>query len=278
MLTLSREYLTVISAFAPVLSKRIWQHAQVLLVRAILAPSRRTVTAALRMMGLSGDRHFRTYHGVLNRAVWSSLEVSHILLGILVSTFAPTGCLVLGLDETIERQWGPKIKARGIYRDPVRSSRSHFVKASGLRWLSLMLLAPIPWAKKVWALPFLTVLAPSERYYQGRTRGHKRLTDWARQMLLQVRRWLPDRKLVAVADRTHAVIDLLWRWRQMANPVYVVTRLRLDAALYSPAPPRQPGQLGHPRLKGARLPKLKQVLDDSQTEWRGGLTPKVVLC
>jgi hypothetical protein len=268
MLTLSREYLTVISAFAPVFTKRVWQHAQVLLVGAILAPGRRTVTAALRMMGLSGDRHFQTYHRVLNRAVWASLEVSRILLGILVSTFAPTGCLVLGLDETIERRWGPKIKARGIYRDPVRSSRSHFVKASGLRWLSLMLLAPIPWAKKVWALPFLTVLAPSERYYQGRRRGHKKLTDWARQMLLQVRRWLPKRKLVVVADSTYAVIDLLWRCRQMTNPVYVVTRLRLDAALYKPAPPRQPGQRGRSRLKGERLPKLKQVLDDPKTEWR----------
>jgi len=268
MLTLSRRYLTVISAFAPVFSKRVWQHAQVLLVGAILTPGRRTVTAALRMMGLSGDWHFQTYHRVLNRAVWSSLEVSHILLGILVSTFAPTGCLVLGLDETIERRWGPKIKARGIYRDPVRSSRSHFVKASGLRWLSLMLLAPIPWAKKVWALPFLTVLAPSERYDQGRRRGHKKLTDWARQMLLQVRRWLPNRKLVVVADSSYAVIDLLWRWRQVANPVYGVTRLRLDAALYRPAPPRQPGQRGRPPLKGARLPKLKQVLDDPQTEWR----------
>ena len=273
MLTLSREYLTLISAFAPVFSRRVWQHVQVLLVGAILAPSRRTVTAVLRIMGLSSDRHFQTYHRVLNRAVWSSLEVSRILLGVLVSTFATTGYIVLGLDETIERRWGPKIKARGIYRDPVRSSRSHFVKASGLRWLSLMLLAPIPWAKKVWALPFLTVLAPSERYYQGRARGHKKLTDWARQMLLQVRRWLPKRKLVVVADSTYAAIKLLWRLTQLANPVQMVTRLRLDAALYEPAPPREPGQRGRPRLKGKRLPTLKQVLGDPKTAWTEATLP-----
>jgi hypothetical protein len=240
---------------------------QVLLVGAILAPGRRTVTALLRVMGLSDERHFQTYHRVLNRAVWSSLEVSRILLGILVSTFATAGTIVLGLDETIERRWGAKIKARGIYRDPVRSSRSHFVKASGLRWLSLMLLVRIPWAEKVWALPFLTVLAPSERYYQQGPRGHKKLTDWARQMLLQVRRWLPERKLVVVADSTYAVIDLLWRLTQLANPVYMVTRLRLDAALYEPAPPREPGQRGRPRLKGKRLPTLKRVLQDRKTEW-----------
>jgi hypothetical protein len=264
---LSAEYLTLIVAFAPVFTKRVWQHVQVLLTGAILTPGKRTVTAALRVMGLSDHRHFQTYHRVLNRAVWSSLEVSRILLGILVQTFAATGTIVLGIDETIERRRGGKIKAKGIYRDPVRSSHSHFVKASGLRWLSVMLLAPIPWAQKVWALPFLTVLAPSERYYQERPRGHKKLTDWARQALLQVRRWLPKRNLVVVADNTYAVIDLLSRLTQLPNPVHMVTRLRLDAALYEPAPPREPGKRGRPRLKGARLPTLKQVLLDPKTEW-----------
>ena len=264
---LSKDYLTLIAAFAPVFSRRVWQHVQVLLMGAILAPGQRTVTAMLRVMGLSKERHFQTYHRVLNRAVWSSLEVSRILLGILISTFARAGTIVLGLDETIERRWGAKIKARGIYRDPVRSSRSHFVKASGLRWMSLMLLVRIPWVEKVWALPFLTVLAPSERYYQDRARGHKKLTDWARQMLLQVRRWLPMRKLVVVADSTYAAIDLLWRLTQLTNPVYMVTRLRLDAALYKPAPPRVPGTRGRPRVKGERLPTLKQVLQDSKTKW-----------
>ena len=273
MRTLSTEYLTLILAFAPVFTKRVWQHVQVLLTGAILAPGKRTVTAALRVMGLSDDRHFQTYHRVLNRAVWSGLEVSRVLLGILVQTFAPTGTIVLGIDETIERRRGARIKAKGIYRDPVRSSRSHFVKASGLRWLSVMLLAPIPWAQKVWALPFLTILAPSERYYQECPRGHKKLTDWARQALLQVRRWLPKRKLVVVADNTYAVIDLLARLTQLPNPVYMVTRLRLDAALYEPAPPRERGKPGRPRSKGARLPTLEHVLLDPQTEWTATTVP-----
>lgn len=110
-------------------------------------------------------------------------------------TFAPRGPLILGLDDTIERRRGAKIKANGICRDPVRSSQSHSVKASGLRWLSLMLLVPIPWAQRVWALPFLTAVAPSERSYPGRVRGHKKLTDWGRQLLRQARRWLPQPRL-----------------------------------------------------------------------------------
>ena len=141
------------------------------------------------------------------------------------------------------------------------------VKASVLRWLSLMLLAPVPWAQHVWALPFLTALAPSERYYEMRVRGHKKLTDWARQMLLQVRRWLPNRDLVVVADNSFAVIDLLWRMTQLAHPICMITRLRLDAALYEPAPPRLPGQIGRPRLKGARLPTLQHIVADAQTVW-----------
>lgn len=268
MLTLPSEYLTLIQAFAPIFSERVWQHIQVLVLGAMLAPGKRTVTAVLRIMGLSQEKHFQNYHRVLNRAVWSSLEASRILLTLLITAFALVGDLVMGIDDTIERRRGEKIKARGIYRDPVRSSHSHFVKASGLRWLSLMLLVPIPWAQRVWALPFLTTLAPSERYYQGCVRGHKVLTDWARQMLLQVRRWLPKRRLVVVADASFAVISLLSRLQQLPNPICMVVRFRLDAALYEPAAPRQPHQKGRTPLKGKRLPTLEQVLQDRHTVWK----------
>jgi len=267
MPTLSDEYLTLIAMFAPVFSRRMWQHVQVLVIGGILAPGKRTVTSVLSVMGLSQERCFQNYHRVLNRAIWSSLEVSRVLLGVLVSTFAVTGPVVMGLDDTLERRRGAKIKAKGIYRDAVRSSQSHFVKASGLRWLSLMLLVPIPWAGRVWALPFLTALAPSERYYQSRVRGHKKLTDWGRQLLLQARRWLPERRLVVVADGSFAVLGLLWRMTQLANPICMVTRFRLDAALYKPAPARKPGQRGRKRLKGDRLPALQQVLVDASTVW-----------
>jgi hypothetical protein len=255
MPTLQAEYITMLGAFARLYSKRIWEHAKILLLGAILTPAERTVTATLRAMGLSWEKHFQNYHRVLNRAVWSSREASRILLGLLITTFVSHGPVILGLDDTIERWRGAKIKAKGIYRDPVRSSHSHFVKASGLRWLSLMLLAPIPWAQRVWALPFLTVLAPSERYYKGKARKHKKLTQWAHQMVLQVRRWLPKRVLVVVADSSFAVIELLWQLRQLKNPICMITRFRLDAALYEPAQPT-PGKIGRPRKKGKRLPTL----------------------
>jgi hypothetical protein len=268
MLTLPDRYCTLVAAFAPVFTKRLWSHIQVLLVGSILAPAQRTVTAVLRVMGLGDEVHFQNYHRVLNRAVWSGLALSRVLLNLLISTFAAVGTIVIGVDDTIERRRGAKIRAKGIYRDPVRSSHSHFVKASGLRWLSLMLLAPIPWAQRVWALPFLTVLAPSKRYYAGSPRAHKKLTDWARQALLLVRRWLPQRALVFVADSSFAVLELLERMRRLANPICFVTRFRLDAALYQPAPERRPGQKGRSRKKGARLPKLEHLVQDEKTIWQ----------
>src|SRR5215210_6541230 len=146
MLTLPVELLNIIVGFAPLFSKPVFQHAKLLLAGAILAPGKRTVTAALRVMGRSEEKDFQTYHRVLNRAAWSALTASRILLGLLLCVLAPTGPLLFGLDDTIERRRGDKIAAKGIYRDPVRSSHSHFVKASGLRWLCLMLLVEIPWA------------------------------------------------------------------------------------------------------------------------------------
>ena len=126
------------------------------------------------------------------RARWNGRHAAHLLLGLLIDTFVPAGPVILGLDDTIERRRGKRITAKGIYRDPVRSSDAHFVKASGLRWLSLMLLAPIPWAARTWALPFLTALAPSERYCQEHGKRHKKLTDWARQMVLQAAAGCPS--------------------------------------------------------------------------------------
>lgn len=261
------EYTNVLALFAIHFSPQLWPLAQVLVTGVILARGQRTVTAVLRVMGLSTEKHFVNYHRVLQRARWSSHAVSQTLLCLLITTFVPTGPIVIGGDETIERRRGAKIKAKGIYRDPVRSSHSHFVKASGLRWVTLMLLALIPFAERIWALPFLTILAPSERYYEESVRTHKKLTAVMRQALLQVRRWLPDRTIVFIADSSYAVIEFLWQMTQLPKPITMVVRFRMDAALYQPAPQRLPTQKGRPRKKGKRLPTLLAVVADPTTVW-----------
>lgn len=263
---LPAEVATIFLPFAQLFSTRVWNHVQVLLVGSILTTGKRTITSILEVMGLAQQGNFQNYHRVLNRAVWSNLQASRILLVTLVMAFIPNGTIVCGIDDTIERRKGRKIQAKGIYRDPVRSSHSHFVKVSGLRWLSMMLLVENPWAKKVWGLPFLTVLAPSERYHKPQQHQHKKLTDWARQIILQTKRWLPERSLVIVADRSLACLELLSSIGKRTS-TSMITRLRLDAALYEPAPSRLPGTMGRPRLKGKRLPNLEQVLINPQTKW-----------
>jgi hypothetical protein len=262
---LPQAMLSRLAGFADLFTRPTWSRGLLLLAGAVLAPGKRTVTAMLRIMGREQEHDFPAYHAVLNRAVWSSRAVAGCLLRLLVATFVPPeATVVIGLDDTIERRWGAKINARGIYRDPVRSSKGHFVKTSGLRWLSAQLLVEVPWAGRIMGLPFLTLLAPSVRFYADKPRAPKTLIDWARQAALQIHRWLPGRRIVMVADSAFAALELLAAVRRH---VCVVTRLRLDANLFAPVPPRRPGR-GRPPVKGQRLPKFSQYLLDPATVWR----------
>ena len=265
MPTLPSEFLAVILPYANLFCKRVFVHVQLLLAGAILTPGKRTMTSVLRIIGFSNEKAFHKYHRVLSHARWSALAVSQLLLNQLLIVFIGQEPLVVGIDETLERRWGKRIEARGIYRDAVRSSDSHFVKCSGLRWMCVMMLTKVSWANRVWALPFLTALAPSERYYAHKARTHKKLTDWARQLLLQLKRWLPQRHLIAVGDSSYSVIDLL---HALQGRVSLISRLRLDAALYEPVPVRLPGQVGRKRLKGKRLPTLAQLAGVGALSWQ----------
>jgi hypothetical protein len=259
-------FTSVIGVFAPVFSRPVWQHVKVLLTGAVLAPGKRTGTAVLPIMGRSTALDFQTSHRVLNRAVWSPLKASRLLRRLLVAVFLPRGVIVCGLEDTLERRRGDQIAAQGISRDPVRSSRAHFVKISGLRWLGGMLLPPIAWANRVWALPCMTVLCPSERFYVQRGRRHRTLLDRAGQIIRLVRRWLPGREVVFVTDSRFAALEWLALVARLPH-VSVITRLRLDAALYDPPPPRASGQRGRPRLTGKHRPTLEAVLADEKTQW-----------
>ncbi len=173
------------------------------------APGRRAATSALSVLGLRAVTGFTNFHRVPDPNRWSSRAAAKRLLHLLLGTFVPDGPVVIGIAGTIERRRGAKIKARGIGRDPVRSRRGHLVKASGLRWISVMLLAPIPGAGRARALPFLTAPAPSGRCAHDQGRRRKKLTAWARQLPVLVARWLPERRSIAVAGGSYAAFELL---------------------------------------------------------------------
>ena len=164
--------ITVVSVFAPMFSRPVWNHAQVLLVGVLLCQGPRTVAAALRVLGLGQARRFEKYHRVLSRAHWSGLQGAKILLGLLVMLVPPRWPVLIVVDETVERRQGRKIKAKGRYRDAVRSTQKAVVKCYGLKWISMMVLVALPWSARPWALPFLTVLAPSKRSNEAAGKRH----------------------------------------------------------------------------------------------------------
>ena len=261
--------LTLLTPFEKVFDPRTWRKARLLAAGAILAPGKRTVTGALTALGMSGDSDFSLYHHVLNRARWKPLRLSRVLLTLLVERFHDD-CdpLVFAIDETLERRYGKRISALGYYRDATRSSRSRVAKTSGLRWASAALLSPISFAGRRWALPVLTAPAPSSAVRERNGERPKTLIDVARQMMACLSRWLPDRKLVVVADGAYAVKSLLKATQTMPNPITFVARLRMDASLHAPPPPRRPGQRGRPRVAGEKLPALAKTLEDPSAEWR----------
>jgi len=265
MLTVPAEIMRVMQQFAPVFSERIWDWAQVLALGAILAPRRRTVTAILRIMGLSGERQFQNYHRVLNRASWSGLRASRILLGLLVTAFVAADVpIVVAADETLERRRGKQIRAKGHFRDPVLSSEKHHVASEGLRWVSMMLLVRLPWSQRVWALPFLTVLATHEQTNQALGKRHKTAIDWVQQMTTQVRRWWPQRKLVLLTDGGLIAVKLGLRCNRLAHPVTFVSRLHLNIRLFDPP---TPSTRKNAAPVGQRQPTLQARLTDTKTRW-----------
>lgn len=255
----------IMQHFSPVFSERIWDWVQVLVVGAMLAPRQRTVTAVLRVMGLSGERQYQNYHRVLNRARWSSLQVSRILLGLLVNTFVSADApIIVAADETLERRRGKRIGAKGHFRDAVLSSETYSVASEGLRWVSMMLLVNVPWSKRVWALPFLTVLAPHEKTNRAHGKRHKTSIDWVGQMVAQVRRWLPQRRLILITDGGLIAVKLGLRCQHFSQPVTFISRLHLNIRLFDlPAASKRKNAA----LVGARQPNLDSRLHDPHTRW-----------
>ncbi len=177
------DIINVLEQFAPVFSARVWRHAKILLIGSILCRKERTVAAILRVMGLENDPHFVNYHRVLSKARWSGLHAAKILLGLLIVLVPVKLPIIIGVDDTIERRKGKKIKDKGCYRDPVRSTQKHVIRCFALKWLSMMLIVPVPWSERHWALPFLTALTPSKKANEEENRRHKTTIDWTIQDL-----------------------------------------------------------------------------------------------
>lgn len=266
------EIITVLAYFAPAFTQPSYRKVVVLLAGTILARGRRTVTAALRAVGLQQDKGWAKYHHLLNRASWSGLWVSELLLRLLVSTFVAHGATVdLVIDETLERRWGRKISKRGHWRDSLASSKGMNVSTSGLRWLVLAVVVKLPWSHDYWALPCLSVLLTTPKVSQQLGQRHKTVAQVSGQMVQWARRVLPGRRIKLIGDGAYSVIELGLTCR--ASGVSLIAPLRLDARLFGPPPSVSGKQVGRPALVGQRLPNLEQVARHSSTLWQRSQVP-----
>ena len=252
--------------FSVLFSRPAWNNALTLLFGTLLCRGKRTVCAALRIMGLSQESSFAKYHHILNRVDWSPLLASKILLNMLVKLVGTTQPLVMFLDETLERRKGPMIKAKGYYRDAVRSSRKCIVKSSGLKWLSLALAYRFPFSARCFALPFMTVLEPSKKHDQSAKKHHKTTMEWTIQMLMQVVRWLGDVPMILVGDGGFACGKLAWRCLKLK--ICLVSRLKMNARLYDFPDEISSKTRGRPRVKGSLLCSFKEMIQMSDLGWK----------
>ncbi|MFH1906563.1 MAG: transposase [Chloroflexota bacterium] len=269
MPTLSDEIIQLLAIFAVAFTAPTFAKSVPLVIGAILSPGRRTVAAALRMVGLADDEHFTNYHRVLNRDRWSPWVLSKLLLALIIETFLAAGVpLVIAVDDTLERRQGKKIKHKGCFYNAVRSTATKVVTSLGLRWICLAILVPVPWSKRLWALPFMTVLTWAPKTSEKLGKRHRTLVGWATIMIEKVRRWQPERQIVVVGDGSYAAVALIQHCQKLKSPVRLVSRLRLDAALYDFPGSRSKGKRGPTPKKGARQPSLAARLVDPQTRWQ----------
>jgi hypothetical protein len=155
---------SLLANFADIFTKPTWKLAQTLLIGAILCTGKRTVTSALRAMGLEHESNFSKYHRVLNKAKWDSWQAVKILLGLLLALVPSGSPVLIAMDETLERRKGKKIAAKGCYRDACRSTKSLVIQCYGLKWQCAAMLIKLPWADRYWAMPFMTVLCVAKTY------------------------------------------------------------------------------------------------------------------
>lgn len=265
MRTLPQGMAVVLQHFTRLFTSPTWRHVQVLLTGAILCQGARRVSTILRVMGLSQVKRFEKYHRVLNRAKWNSMTGSKILLGLLLELLPSSYPLLIVVDDTIERRSGKKIRAKGCYRDACRSTEAVVVTCFGLKWVCFMLIVPLPWCQRPWALPFMTILASSKKCNEARGRRHKTSIDWTIIAVRVISRWL-KRSFVLIGDGGFACVRLGHACKK--QNVVLISRLRLDAALYELPPSPIKGLRGRHREKGMRVTPLKVLATDMSQGWR----------
>ena len=246
---------------------------------------RPTVTAVVVAAGAVGTRHISVFHRFFARAQWVLDDVGQVVFRLALAWIPAEQPLYVIVDDTLCRKSGKSICLASMHHDPLLSTARKAFFRFGHAWVVLALWVPLPMgARRGFALPILFRLyrntkrggqqpAPSRpsagprlRVAQAvHTEGERPTKlDLAQQVLALVAQWAGSRPVYAIADSLYAGRALL---EQRPAGVHIISRLRMDAALWAPPPPRRPGQTGRPRRRGVRLP-TPTALARSCRRWR----------
>jgi hypothetical protein len=286
-LILPDSFLHLLTAFAPCFHAPSYANFTALLAGWVHCLGRHTVTAVVLAAGAMETQHVSTFHRFFARAQWSLDQVGRVLF-MLALPWIPAGqdVLLLG-DDTLARKGGKCIALGSMHHDPLRSSRAKPFFSFGHVWVVLAVWVPLPMDRaRGFALPILVRLYVGAKR-GGQTDGRARATtgkrrqaaeaayptearptklELLREMVAVVASWAGSRRICLACDSAYAARTIL---EDRPGSVQVVSRLRLDAALWSPPPPRRRGQRGRPRRKGRRLPSPKATAGGCR-QWRTG--------
>jgi hypothetical protein len=271
---------TLLTAFTPCFQTRSYLTFQWLVLGWVQCQGRRTLTAVALASDALGQRHVSVFHRFFSRASWNLDALGHVVFGLALAWLPADQPLVLLGDDTLARKGGKSIALASMHHDPLLSSARKPFASFGHVWVVLALWVPLPFGNgRGFALPVLFRLyvgtrrggeqhraGQRQRYAGPRLRAarkaharHRQATklELLREMIVLVARWAEERSLYVVVDSAYAGRTIL---EDRPANVQVISRLRLDAALYEPPPPRRPGQKGRPRRRGDRLPALQDVI------------------
>jgi len=229
--------IAVLERFKKHFGKGVYQSLVVLAIGAILCPKIRTISRCLRVMGLHEEENYGRYYYALNKAKWSCLSL------------------------TLVRRHGKHITLKGNHHDGVRSRGRKKVISQGIRWLSLELSCKVPWSKRYWSLPIMTIACPSKKTCSKEKLRFRSCCELSRTIFAILRRWLPEEAIEVVADNGFQTAELYLVADKLG--ITLLTRSRADINLYDPPPKNLPkGRRGPKPKKGAKQSKLPERVEN----------------
>lgn len=240
----------------------------ILAVGAILSPKKRSISECLRVMGLAKESNYSSYYYSLNGAVWSGLKLAKLLLFLVISKLnkPESTSVTFVLDDTLVRRYGKRVSMRGRYHDAVRSRGPYKVITTGVRWLSLQIVCQWPWSQRQWTAPILTIPCPTEKVCQKEGMIFRSMEQRSCLILKLLRRWLPEHKIMVLADG--GFISALFSKQAEQLAITLVMRARSNLCFFDPPPPPVPGKRGPKPKKGARQPNLKTRFEKNLLDFK----------